>query len=251
MGQKSKELWLVLETFWGKEATEECQRILFGSPDAPPNDKSCINGLGNLITLAFHAQAYWSDGVLALKHIRGGSCQGTTEMVLELVWLADHPEVGSDLVGADRVMEDTSLLTLTEGLWRVDTHDNLRSGYQITLTTTDRENYPLPDERLIHLRWLLARVLRMSRANKDKDLEHESDSPTASPMAPLMLSRTESLKEAPMETPVVSPLNSSRTTLNSRNAASKLLKPSGLPKPIRCKNPLKKSLETRCEYCHR
>ena len=67
----------------------------------------------------------------------------------------------------------------------------LSSGHRIILTTTDPENLPLPNERLIVLQWLLARVLRMSGAGEDNDIEYD-DSPKISPVASLISSRTES-----------------------------------------------------------
>src|SRR5438093_1588807 len=51
MDQRSLDLWSVLETFWGRESTAECQEILFGSLNFP-GTKTLTNNLGNLITLA-------------------------------------------------------------------------------------------------------------------------------------------------------------------------------------------------------
>src|SRR2546429_6407952 len=45
-----------------------------------------------------------------------------------------------------------------------------------------RRSSDLPDERLIKLQWFLTRVLRMSAAGENKDIEYD-DSPTASPVA--------------------------------------------------------------------
>ena len=83
--QKSIDLWSVLEMFWGKEKVATCQEIIFGPPDS---SNTYINRLDNLFTLNVSANALWNMGYIALKHIRGGSYQMTTEMVLELEWLA-------------------------------------------------------------------------------------------------------------------------------------------------------------------
>src|SRR5436305_5851064 len=113
--------------FWGKERTADCQEILLG-----PNDKSYVNHLGNLITLSSQAHLYWNDGVFALKHIRGGSYLGTTEMVLELEWLAKHPELGR-LVSADQAVEDISIQQSADHiLTSVRTRRELYSGDHIT-----------------------------------------------------------------------------------------------------------------------
>jgi hypothetical protein len=227
MKQKSLELWSVLEIFWGKERVAECQNILFGHPDLIlPEGKTLVNTLGNLITLSNQAHSYWNDGIFALKHIRGGSAPAnargdvedddlyvqtktghshkkTIEMELELVWLAKHPEL-TRVVRIDQIVDDRSITESDgpHGLMNMTTEPKqiLYSGHQITLTTSDPQNLPLPDERLIELQWLLARVLRMSGAGEDKDMEYD-DSPSISPVASLVSSRTESLAESPPNSP--------------------------------------------------
>jgi hypothetical protein len=208
--QKSVELWSVLEIFWCKENTAACHEIIFGSPDASCDNRTFINNLRNLIELANQAHAYWNDGVFTLKHIQGGSYAGTTEMVLEFEWLAKHPELDTDLVRADKPVEQLPLQRAegTEGLMDWDTRQELRSGNQIILTTTDAENLPLPDERLIKLQWYLTRVLRMSGAGEDREVEYDDDSFIASPVASLVSSHNEYPAESPVGTPAVSPLNS-------------------------------------------
>jgi hypothetical protein len=210
MNEKSIELWSVLEIFWCKENTVACHEMIFGSPDASLDDRTYINNLRNLIALNKQAHAYWSDGVFALKHIQGGSYAGTTEMVLEFEWLAKHPELDTDLVRVDKPVEQlfVQLAEGTELLADGSTRQELRSGDQMILTTTDAENLPLPDERLIKLQWYLTRVLRMSGAGGDKEVEYDDDSFIASPVASLVSSRNESRAETPAESPAVSPLNS-------------------------------------------
>jgi hypothetical protein len=183
MSQRSRELWSVLEMFWGKEETEKLQELIFGPPELrSPEGKTLINNLGNLITLSKQCHAFWNYGDFALKHIRGGSCEETTEMVLELEWLPKHPELGSGLVRVDQTVETTSISGLEEcALISAETRQELFSGCQITLTTTNAELLPLPDERLIKLQWLLTRVLRMSGAAEVIDLEYD-DTPMPSPM---------------------------------------------------------------------
>src|SRR5204863_4379605 len=97
-----------------------------------------------------------------------------------------------------------------QGLIDWETEQVLRSGHQITLTTPDPERYPLPDERLIKLQWLLARVLRMSGAGECKEYD-DDDSLIASPVDSLVSSRTESPAVSLVGTPAVSPPNSQPT----------------------------------------
>src|SRR5436190_354122 len=104
-----------------------------------------------------NAHAYWNLGFFGLKHIRGGSFQGTTEMVLEFEWQPKHPELDTELICIDTALEDISISLAegTDGSFNWETRQELRSGDLIILTTTDPENHPLPDERLIKLQWLL------------------------------------------------------------------------------------------------
>jgi HNH endonuclease len=105
--RQSLELWPVLEIFWGKEDTEKLKDI-YGPPEfIQPGNKTLVNNLGNLVTLSKQAHGLWNVGSFALKHIRGGSFEGTKEMVLELEWLSEHPELtserGPNLVHADQI----------------------------------------------------------------------------------------------------------------------------------------------------
>src|SRR5438105_14167548 len=103
-------------------------------------------------------------------------------MALELVWLAKS-KLGPDPVRMDEPVDDISIPFAegTDVLYDNETRQQLPSGHQIILTTTDTENYPLSDEQLIKLQWLLTRVLRLSAAaGEAKDMEYD-DSPTVSP----------------------------------------------------------------------
>ena len=75
-------------------------------------------------------------------------------MVLELEWLPGHPELSRDGVRLDQPVENTSAPFLEDhALSSVRTRQAIDSGYRLTLTTTDTEALPLPDERLINLQW--------------------------------------------------------------------------------------------------
>jgi hypothetical protein len=203
MDKREIELWSVLEMFWGVDETAQCQEILFGPPRLTQSgSRTLINRLENLITLSSTAHVYWSHGAFALKHISGGSHQGTTEMVLELHWLPKHPELDR-LVHADEIVDNRSVLWLDDvGLFDLPTGRRLCSGHQVTLSTADAMNRPLPDERLIILQWLLSRVLRMSGAGEDLITVYD-DSPTDFVIASLVSSRA----EPQVELRAASPLN--------------------------------------------
>ena len=164
--------------FYGEEGTAELKDILYGPLQSNNDDrKTLINRLGNLITLSSTAHSHWNQGLFALKHISGGGYEKTTEMVLELEWLPDHPELSREGVRLDQPVENTSAPSLAgHGLFNVYTDQRISSGYQFTLTTTNTETLPLPDERLINLQWLLTRVLRMSGAAEPIDLDYDETS---------------------------------------------------------------------------
>ena len=138
-----------MEIFWGRERTAELKEILYGPRDA---HRTSINQLGNLITLSHDAYSFWNDGIFAMKHISGGGYERTTEMVLELEWLPKHPELSREGVRLDQPVENRSALFLNDHtLGNPRTRRLIDSGYQFTLTTTNTETHPLPDERLINL----------------------------------------------------------------------------------------------------
>ena len=131
--------------FWGRERTTELQEILYGPHDAR---RTSINQLSNLITLSHDAHSNWNKGLFALKHISGGGY----EIVLELEWLPDHPELSREGVRLDQPVENTSAPFLEDyALINVRTRQTINSGYQFTMTTDNTEASPLPDEQLINL----------------------------------------------------------------------------------------------------
>ena len=176
-GQRSSKLWSVLEMFWGGEHTAELKEILYGPHDAR---RTSINRLGNLITLCHGAHSHWKKGYFALKHISGGGY----EMVLELEWLPDHPELSREGVRLDQPVENTSAQFLADhGLFNLFTNQRIYSGYQFTMTTDNTEDSPLPDERLINLQWFLTRILRMSGVAEPVDLNYDETLPMVSPIS--------------------------------------------------------------------
>jgi hypothetical protein len=75
-------------------------------------------------------------------------------MALELEWLAGHPELCSDFVHLDQIVETTSILFLKgHKLFSNRTSQMVVSGYQLSLTTDDSAGLPLRNERLINLQW--------------------------------------------------------------------------------------------------
>ena len=113
-------------------------------------------------------------------------------MVLELEWLATHPELSADLVRLDQAVEHTSVAELPDApLFNVGTRQLIQSGDRFTLTINNPEVLLLPDERLINLQWFLTRVLQMSGA-EDINMGFD-DTPIASPN----ISPISSLPESP------------------------------------------------------
>ena len=182
--QRSIVLWRVLGMFYGEEGTEELKDILYGPLQSNNDGETSINRLGNLITLNPLAHSHWNKGFFALKHISGGGYGETTEMVLELEWLPEHPELSREGVRLDQPVENTSApLLRNHGLLNTSNFQAIYSNYQFTLTTTDTKDLSLPDERLINLQWLLTRVLRMSGAAEPADLDYDETPSMNSPIS--------------------------------------------------------------------
>ena len=240
-------LWSVLKIFWGEERTTELQEVIFG-PSSFPTTKTHVNSLGNLITLCANAHMYWNQGIFALKHIQGGSHQGTNEMELELEWQAEHPELDRK-VRIDQATQHTYIQNAKfSGLTDCTTRKELLSGYRVNLTTSNPDRYPLPDERLIELQWLLSRVLKMSAA-AEEDMNGDDSSmrfPAAS--AASVVTSTDSVgsfrTESPVAPPVTSPQNSllphlfrcfhrQSDSTTSRIEAKRLWKPAHVAIPLR------------------
>jgi hypothetical protein len=125
----------------GARKTEKLKDVIYGPPEfIQPGNKTLVNNLGSLVTLSKQAHGLWNVGSFALKHIRGGSLEGTKEMVLELEWLSEHPELtserGPNLVHADQIVEERSIFRASGS---VETEELLHSGYQVTLMTIIQE----------------------------------------------------------------------------------------------------------------
>jgi hypothetical protein len=171
--------------FYGEERTAELKEIIYGPLESDNHArKTSINQLGNLITLTPGSHSYWNKGIFALKHISGGGYEKTTEMVLELEWLPDHPELSREGIRLDQPVENTSAPFLEgHALLHVRTRQIIDSCYRFTLTTANSETLPLPDERLINLQWFMSRVLRMSGAVEPEDLDYDETPPIVSPVS--------------------------------------------------------------------
>ena len=149
--------------FWGGERTAELKEILYGPHDA---GRTSINRLGNLITLSHGAHSHWNKGHFALKYISGGRY----EMVLELEWLPDHPELSREGVRLDQPVENTSAPFLARKiLSNADTHQAIDSGYQFTMTTvktaTEVGVRAIQDHRVIE--WNTCWKCRLSEGTDD------------------------------------------------------------------------------------
>ena len=101
--------------FYGEDRTAELKEIIYGPLESDNHArKTSINQLGNLITLSQAAHGYWSKGFFTLKHISGGGYEKTTEMVLELEWLPEHPELSGEGVRLDQPVENTTTPRLAD-----------------------------------------------------------------------------------------------------------------------------------------
>jgi hypothetical protein len=124
------------------------------------------------------AHTAWDACFFALKHI--SSTADGFEMKLTFHWLRPRNKVEKTLP-LDQFKIQPSFSSgdeCGEGflfLYDVQTHEPIKSGHIITLTTDDPIERPLPSKLLIDLQWHLHRIAALTAAAIDDELELGDD----------------------------------------------------------------------------
>jgi len=166
--------WSILRHFWSKERVDAWYNAILSK-----GTEACHN----LMCLAPSAHKYWEKAHFALKPIR--LSDDNKRLDVQFFWLVkgnhtpvvsilQHPSLSVDLRrGPNRTV-----------LVNADTLRVICSGDEISLETSNAEQYPLPDVRLLEMQWFLHRVAAMSGAAEPRD-DFGDDSDDDFSMAPV------------------------------------------------------------------
>ena len=90
------DLWKVLEMFWGPERKVRPQQLILGPHDTkPPNSKTQINPLYNLITLSPDTHSRWAHGKFSLELL--GAEVNPHKMGARVQWTPQRSELPKNL----------------------------------------------------------------------------------------------------------------------------------------------------------
>ena len=172
-------IWAVLRQFWSQDRVDAWYNAIFSSDLR-------TEVVFNLMCFCPNAHKYYKRAFFALKPMEISNNKKTLKV--EFYWLPCYSHSNEvDILHTPSIPEHLDGKTRGVGLWNIQTNKRIRSGDVIYFKTSDPENLPLPDFKLLEMQWILHRVSALSGAaefsndfNKDNDdwdvaLENEDD----------------------------------------------------------------------------
>ncbi|PYI09234.1 hypothetical protein BO78DRAFT_271985, partial [Aspergillus sclerotiicarbonarius CBS 121057] len=163
----TKTFWKILKMFWTADRVKSWRDGVFEDPVGTEGQQNLIRF--NPFVQRLHGKAYFALQFVA-KNPLGSWLQ------LKFVWLRPNKPVGQ--FSLDRVPELPESWDPAQqevGLMNVITKRPIESGDIIELRTSDPDNLPLPDTRILELQWIMNLVAAISGAAEPKELEDDSD----------------------------------------------------------------------------
>lgn len=159
--------WDVLDLFWSKERVAAWEAKLH----TPVKTEF----LGNMITMSKSVHAAWDFAEFALKPLPAVSCDPDT-IKLEFHWL----KFRASGFGVTTLLERPDLVDQcgrsNVKFWNAVTETKVCSGDCIELKTPSLREYPLPDEGLLNMQWILHRVVALAGGSEALDVIINNDS---------------------------------------------------------------------------
>ena len=167
--------WIMLEGFWGGK-TQDWQKVVIREDGC-----SDTGSATNIISLNSLVREYWDNCQCSFRPVRVSDDQMSMEIVFH--WLPLQTGRKNDAVRIDQNPYGDGT---EESIWRspgknlllfdYETERVIHSGEIFTISTTDKDERPLPSKDLFELLWLLKRIAAMQGADKpqaeaDEDLE--------------------------------------------------------------------------------
>ncbi|EGD94039.1 hypothetical protein TESG_01567 [Trichophyton tonsurans CBS 112818] len=160
--------WVLLRYFWTESRINAWTTAAFPA--------GSLDVVENVLCFAPTMYRWYSKGLFALQPIR--QSEDKKEFTIKFYWLPlrksaknmsllTKPTIPEDLVGIDGDYR----------AWNVRTGEEIASGQEIVLTTSDPENLSLPGWDLLELQWTLQRLTALSgAADAFPDAVEEDDS---------------------------------------------------------------------------
>lgn len=178
--------WGILSCFWSADRIKRWQSAIF---------ENGTETAKNLLCVCTHVHRLWETARFALRPVK----KTTTELELEFYWLPDalrknvepgnKPNIGHYIASPKNCI-----------LCDCYTHELIKSGCVIKMTTPDPEKLPLPSFEVLEIQWYLHRVAAISGAadfvedsdddNDDDDDDLEDVRLVERPIAPGVVGRT-------------------------------------------------------------
>ncbi|KAE8339790.1 hypothetical protein BDV24DRAFT_72740 [Aspergillus arachidicola] len=171
--------WRMLRYFWSPARISLWHSEIFTNPKRPGTPYDSIS---NLICLSSDLHQAWTDGRFSLRPLEYNA--ENTELKFQFYYqpapnhslddrisLLTRPESSRDLDGLYKNQHGLFRLTIVDDNGQVL---RVRSGQEFTLKTSDPVNLPLPSKQLMEMAWILARVVNLSGAGEEKEIEEFS-----------------------------------------------------------------------------
>ncbi|KAE8319790.1 hypothetical protein BDV41DRAFT_169821 [Aspergillus transmontanensis] len=171
--------WEMLKYFWSPARISLWHSKIFTNPERPGTPYDSIS---NLICLSSDLHQAWTDGRFALRPLEYNAEK--TELKFQFYYqpapnhslgdrisLLTRPGSSRDLDGLYRNQGTVLTLVLVDDNGQVL---RVRSGQEFTFKTSDPVELPLPSKELLEMAWILARVVNLSGAGEEKEIEEFS-----------------------------------------------------------------------------
>ncbi|KAI9374533.1 hypothetical protein BJX61DRAFT_551250 [Aspergillus egyptiacus] len=139
--------------------------------------------VANLICLASTVHGLWAKGKFALKPCELSADK--TKLTVQFYWLPDSVYELKDLRTRPANPENVDGTTRQTRLFDCVTNHCICSGDILTFTTDNPEKWPLPSVHLLHMQWVLNRLVALAGAADvtDEDLDPDDSTGLAPPIS--------------------------------------------------------------------
>ncbi|PYI02620.1 hypothetical protein BO78DRAFT_287866, partial [Aspergillus sclerotiicarbonarius CBS 121057] len=159
--------WGVLRNYWFKEMVNSWEAEVMRTTEICSNLMSLVNIVHKL----------WEKARFALRPV--GISEDRKTLTVQFFWLPTYRYRHKVSINSQPTAFPTNHSSCTVAgeeaakLFDLEKESKIQCGDQLLFHTSDPEKYPLPSEKLLHMQWILHRVLALSGAAEvtDEDLD--------------------------------------------------------------------------------